>query len=265
MALTVEKHARELVGVLAEFFPAGAACEDLRFKFQKIANRKHATFYWCLRFAKDRGWIVSDEGTYKLAADGSWRTPPAREEARAWDPDQFEHVLAARTAQIEKLEAARRRLISSRKAIAAGEAAGPAISALVEIMADANISIRKRIQASEVLLGFKTPPDVAEAAKRFLAAVFMNPEENIDHRLAATMALRRSEDVRIVPAIERPPAARSDDPEPPEPLSSVLERRRAHCNALTDKIAREMGLRPGEPADTSDPHDPGPDPAQTAG
>ena len=30
-------------------------------------------------------------------------------------------------------------------------------------------------------------------------------------------------------------------------------------------IAREMGLRPGEPADTSDPHDPGPDPAQTAG
>jgi len=132
-------------------------------------------------------------------------------------------------------------------------------------MADANISIRKRIQASGVLLGFKTPPDVAEAAKRFLAAVFMNPEENIDHRLAATMALRRSEDVRIVPAIERPPPARSDDPEPPEPLSSVLERRRAHCNALTDKIAREMGLRPGEPADTSDPHDPGPDPAQTAG
>jgi hypothetical protein len=99
-------------------------------------------------------------------------------------------------------------------------------------MADANISIRKRIQASEVLLGFKTPPDVAEAAKRFLAAVFMNPEENIDHRLAATTALRRSEDVRIVPAIERPPPARSDDPEPPEDLQALVARQRARMERL---------------------------------
>ena len=49
----IEKNARRLVGVLAEFFPAGSDCEDLRLKFEKIANRKHATFYCALRFAKD--------------------------------------------------------------------------------------------------------------------------------------------------------------------------------------------------------------------
>ena len=73
-------------------------------------------------------------------------------------------------------------------------------------MSDSNVSIRGRLQAAENLLAFKSPPDVAEAAKLFLASIFTDPEQNIDHRLAATTVLRRSEDVRIVPAIERPQA-----------------------------------------------------------
>src|SRR5215469_5327102 len=93
----IEKNARRLVGVLAEFFPAGSDCEDLRLKFQKIANRKHATFYSCLRFAKANCWIVADGRTYILNPDGCWRTPPVREGIGAppvWERHQFEHVLA---------------------------------------------------------------------------------------------------------------------------------------------------------------------------
>jgi hypothetical protein len=145
----LEKNARWLVGVLAEFFLAGADCEDLRLKFEKIANRKHATFYNCLRFAKTNRWIVADGKTYTLNPDGCWRSPPIREEVGAppvWEPHQFAHVLASRTERIEKLEAANRRLIGSRKAIVNGEAAGPAIGALAMIMSDPAISIRKRVQ-----------------------------------------------------------------------------------------------------------------------
>src|SRR5262249_26399080 len=169
----IEKNARRLVGVLAEFFPAGADCEDLRLKFQKIANRKHATFYSCLRFAKDNRWIVADGKTYKLNPDGCWRTPPIREgsgASRVWEPDQFEHVLEMRAERIDKLERANKRLKGSRRAIAAGEAAGPAIGVLLAIMSDPTVSIPKRLQAAEGLLAYKTPEDVAGSAKLFLAS-----------------------------------------------------------------------------------------------
>jgi hypothetical protein len=233
----IEKNARRLVGVLAEFFPAGSNCEDLRLKFQQIANRKHATFYACLHFARAKRWIVTDdEGknykTYTLNADGSWRTPPIGE---GIERHQFEHVLEMRAERIEQLEKRNRQLHASRKAIAAGEAAGPAIGALVAIMSDFNVPIRGRLQAAANLLEFKSPPDVAESAKRFLASIFTDPEQNIDHRLAATTALRRAEDVRIMPPIERPPV-RTDDSakaeEPYEPLAVVVERQRARMNRI---------------------------------
>jgi hypothetical protein len=237
----IEKNTRQLIGVLAEFFPSGSSCGDLREKFQKIADRGHATFYSCLHLAKANGWIVADGRIYSLNPDGCWRPPPIGE---GLERHQFEHVLSLRTERIEKLEAANRRLTDSQKAIAAGEAASTAIGALVVIMSDSTLPIRSRLQAAENLLAYKTPPEIAESAKLFLASIFTDPEQNIDHRLAATTALRRSEDVRIMPPIERPPA-RTDTPrEPPEPLSVVIARRRAHCDALTDKIAREMGLQP---------------------
>ena len=233
----IEKNAKRLVGVLAEFFPAGSDCEDLRLKFEKIANRKHATFYSSLRFTKDNRWIVADGKTYILNPDGCWRTPPIREGIGAppvWKRHQFEHVLASRTERIEKLEAANRRLTGSRKAIVAGETAGPAISALVEFMSDPTISIPKRLQAAEGLLAYKTPEDVAESAKLFLASIFTDPEQNIDHRLAATTALRRSEDVRIMPPIERPPPRIDVDPAapPPIPMAELVAQRRARADRM---------------------------------
>jgi hypothetical protein len=233
----IEKNARRLVGVLAEFFPAGSDCEDLRLKFQKIANRKHATFYNCLRFAKANRWIVADGKTYTLNPDGCWRTPPTREGIGAppvWERHQFEHVLASRAERIERLEAANKRLKGSRRAIAAGEAAGPAIGALAAIMSDPTVSTRKRVQAAEGLLAYKTPQDVAESAKAFLASIFTDPDQNIDDRLAATTALRRSEDVRIVPPIERPVCTDNvkSVEEVVEPLSVVLARQRERMERL---------------------------------
>jgi hypothetical protein len=139
-----------------------------------------------------------------------------------------------RAERIEKLEAARRRMTDSRKAIAAGEAAGPAIGALVAIMSDPAVSTRRRLQAADGLLNYKTPQDVAESAKLFLASVFTDPDQKIDDRLAATTALRRSEDVRIVPPTERPPA-RTDNVDPAEPaedLATLVARQRARCDRM---------------------------------
>ena len=248
----IEKNTKALIGVLAEHFPSGSNCGDLRLKWQEIANRKHATFYTCLHLAKIRRWIVTDGKIYSLNPDGCWRDCfkpyPIGEEL---ERHQFEHVLTQRTERIEKLEAVNRRLTSSRKAIAAGEAAGAAIGALVVIMSDPTLPIRRRLQAADGLLAYKTPQDVAESAKLFLTSIFTDPNQNIDHRLVAITALRRSEDARIMPAIERPPVRTDNDGEPPEPLRDLVARRRARADAMEREMVRQMGLQLGEAADTS--------------
>jgi hypothetical protein len=235
-----QRNTRTLIGVLAEHFPAGSDCMDLRLKFEQVANRKAATFYTCLHLARANGWVVQDDdGIYTLSLDGGWRDafkPPSVVEEL--ERLQHEHVLAMREERIEKLETINRRLTDSRKAIAAGEVAGPAIGALVSIMSDPTVSIAKRISAAQSLLEYKSPPEITESAKRFLASIFTDPEMNVDHRLAATTALRRSEDARIMPPIERPPA-RIDDTEPPEPLRDLVARRRERA----DRMEREMALQ----------------------
>ena len=119
-------------------------------------------------------------------------------------------------------------------------------------MTDATISVRKRVQAAAGLLEFKSPSDLADAAKLFLASVFGDPDQNIDDRLAATTALRKAEDVRIVPAIERP-LARADDSagaavEPIVPLKELVEQRRARQDALESQPIEVV-------ADASAPYD----------
>jgi hypothetical protein len=101
------------------------------------------------------------------------------------------------------------------------------------IMTDSTVPIRGRLQAAENLLAFKSPPEVAESAKLFLASIFTDPEQNIDHRLAATTALRRSEDVRIMPPIERPVRTDNvDSAEPAEDLATLVARQRARMERL---------------------------------
>lgn len=247
----IERNTRRLIGVLAEHFPAGSNCGDLRLKFQEIANRKHATFYTCLHFAKANGWVVTDGRIYLLNPNGCWRDCfkpyPIGEEL---ERHQFEHVLTQRTERIEKLEAKNRRLTSARKAIIAGEAASTAIGALVVIMSDPTLPIRKRLEAADGLLTYKTPQDVAESAKVFLTSIFTDHEQNIDYRLAAITALRRSEDARIMPPIERPPARTDNAEEPPIPLLELVRQRRERADRMEREMAREMGLRSDDIADS---------------
>jgi hypothetical protein len=105
-----------------------------------------------------------------------------------------------------------------------------------------------RAATAEALLAYKSPEDVANGAKLFLASVFTDPDQNIDDRLAATTALRKSEDPRIMPAIERPPPRGEDDGLTPEQrrkqLAEQMEARRRHIEAMTVQIEREMGLKP---------------------
>jgi hypothetical protein len=241
----IERNTKQLIGVLAEYFPSGSNCGDLRLKFQEIAKRKHATFYTCLHFAKANQWIVTDGRIYSLNPNGSWRDCfkpyPNREEL---ERQQLEHVLMERTERIEKLEVVNRRLTSSRKAIIAGEAAGAAIGALVVIMSDSTLPIRKRLEAAEGLLAYKTPQDVAESAKVFLTSIFTDPEQNIDYRLMAITALRRSEDARIMPPIERPSPVRTDTAEePPIPLLELVRQRRERADRMQAEMIRQYGWR----------------------
>jgi hypothetical protein len=147
---------------------------------------------------------------------------------------QFEHVLEMRAERIEKLEAVNRRL---RKAsAAASEGAGEAVRTLVE-MSDPAVTIRGRLQAAENLLAYKTPLDVAEHAKAFLASIFLDKDQNLDHRLAATTALRKAEDVRLMPAIERPPA-----PTPPRDLEAECKEREAAAARKRAHLERQSAL-----------------------
>jgi hypothetical protein len=242
----IEANARKLVGVLAEFFPNGGSSEDLRTRFQILANRKHATYYSCLHFAKTHGWILTDGKILTLSPDGSWRKPieppPRAEIGEELERHQLDHVLAMRAEHIKKLEATTKRLTNMRKAVAAGEAAGPAISTLVEIMSDPTVTIRGRLAAAENLLAYKTPPDVAEHAKMFLATIFLDKDQPLDHRLAATTALRKSEDVRIMPAIERPtpPAPPRDEEAERRELEAEHARKRAHIERQAAIDAAEL-------------------------
>jgi hypothetical protein len=152
-----------------------------------------------------------------------------------------------RAERIEQLEKRNRQLHASRKAIAAGQAAGTVIGSLVEIMLDPAHSTRARLQAAENLLAYKTPPNIAERAKLYLTTVFTDPGQNIDHRLQATKALRSAEDVRLMPPIER---ARTDDSakveEPVIPLADLIAQRRAYANRMEQERLASPEATPEE-------------------
>ena len=118
-------------------------------------------------------------------------------------------------------------------------------------MSDPTLPIRKRLKAADGLLTYKTPQDVAESAKVFLTSIFTDHEQNIDHRLAAITALRRSEDARIMPPIERPSTRIDDNAEPPIPLLELVKQRRERQDRMErEALEREMGLQSDEIADS---------------
>jgi hypothetical protein len=101
--------------------------------------------------------------------------------------------------RIQRLEIRNKQLSSSRQAIAAGKAVGGAVAALTAIMSDQNINIRRRLAAAGNILGYRAPQAVVEAAQLFLASIYSDTTQNVDHRLAAAETLRKCQEARVRP------------------------------------------------------------------
>jgi hypothetical protein len=121
--------------------------------------------------------------------------------------DQLECAIELQQEKIQRLQIRNKRLASSQRAIDAGETTGTTVTTLVQLMADTSLPLRRRISAAQLLLGFKSPPDVALHTKAFLSAVFSDPEMDIAHRLECAELLRKAEDVQLRPSVERPTVA----------------------------------------------------------
>jgi hypothetical protein len=205
----VERNARRLINILAQH-SSGLRCEELNGEFQRITKLRRQSYYDCLAFAKKERWVLGggQRQEYFLNPDGSWRS--ALKPLSVGEPlekYQLEHLLSLQTEKVEMLETANRRLAGSRKAIAASADAGSTVATLVQLMADTSLNMRRRLSAAQLLLGFRSPEDITQATKQFLHSVFLDQEMDISHRLEAAELLRRAEDPRIAPAVERPTVA----------------------------------------------------------
>jgi hypothetical protein len=72
-----------------------------------------------------------------------------------------------------------------------------AIETLLEIMRDANVPARRRIEAAEALLGFEAPPETVRHAREYLVAVFEDREQEIADRMDALKLARKFESPKI--------------------------------------------------------------------
>ena len=82
------------------------------------------------------------------------------------------------------------------------------IDTLLEIMADADMATRRRIEAAEAILGYEAPADAVSRAKDFLISVFENREETIGDRMDALQISRKFEAKKIAPKPSTSPAAK---------------------------------------------------------
>src|SRR5262249_55611091 len=134
----IEKNARRLVGVLAQHFPAGATCEDLRRQFEKDTSLARQSFYNALLYVKTQGWIVGggkdrrdQYQLYTLNADASWKEPVASI-GEGLEKDRLEYLVNSQTKQIEKLQGQ----IECLRDWSNGGSNGVAVSNLAKIVGD---------------------------------------------------------------------------------------------------------------------------------
>jgi hypothetical protein len=183
MATPIEMNAKQVVRALAEF-PTGCTCGDLLQKFREISNKKHATFYFALRYAKQQGWVVADGEIYVLDPAGSWKTPvPSIEqqlEHSKRENDRLEFVAESR---LERVEALEDQLQSLRDWSNGGN--GAAVENLLKILTDPGTTARQKLRATNVLLSYKTEPRVAAFVKGFLEDVVGDASILTDYRVEA--------------------------------------------------------------------------------
>src|SRR6516225_7628436 len=73
------------------------------------------------------------------------------------------------------------------------------IEILLEIMADSEMTTRRRIEAAEALLGFEAPADAVSRARDYLAQVFEDREEEISNRMDALKISQKFGSKKIMP------------------------------------------------------------------
>ena len=245
----LETNARKLIGVMVQYFPVGATCEDLRRQFEKDTSLARQSFYNALNYAKGQGWLVGggkdrrdQYQLYTLNTDASWKEP-VTSIGEGLEKDRLEHLANSQAVQIEEMKG---EIECLREWSAGSDAngAGIAVAALVRIVADGNATARQKIKASSTILSYKTQDDaVVEFAKKYLQSVCGDLGVAVDYRIEASEALRRSEDPKLMPATERPPV-RTDPAEPnPIPLRELVAQRREKY-----RMAQEAALMASLPA-----------------
>jgi hypothetical protein len=247
-----EANGRRLVEVLAKYFPRGCNCGDLRQKYQKVAHRKSGTFFNALKLAREKNWIVSDGGPlrlglqiYSLNPDGCWRNPEVsieeRLETARRENSRLEFLLDTQVERTEQLQSE----IDNLRDLASGTN-GIALENLIKIVTDITASPRQRLKAASVILGYRVQnSEVSELAKRYLETLCASAE-NVDYRIEASEVLRRCEDPRIAPSVQRPVVAVVYDSA--EEVMARGERRRKHIEAQALRNAEEMAREQQEMA-----------------
>jgi hypothetical protein len=146
---------------------------------------------------------------------------------------QLEYLVDTQAGEIQEL----RNEVESLRDWASGSN-GVAVSNLVQIVGDATASTRQRLKAAAVVLGYRVQdPAVREFTKAVLETL-SGSADNIDYRIEASELLRRCQDPRIAPAVERPTVAVVYDT--PQEIAERAARRRAHIELQGAKNAEEL-------------------------
>jgi hypothetical protein len=242
MITPLERNGRRLIGVLAEYFPAGGTCEDLRRQFEKETSLSRQSFYDALKFVKAQGWLVADGRIYNLDPCGSWKAPiPSigeRLERARLENDRLDYVAGARAERIQELRSEVEDLRDW-----SGSGNGTAVVNLVRILTDTTASMRQRLRACALIIGYRSDPDTTAFARGFLEKVVTNPDTPIDYKLEAAEQLRKAEgDAMLRPTIERvtPPAPPIDPVKAKAEREALHERRRAHIERQAQLDAEQL-------------------------
>jgi hypothetical protein len=146
---------------------------------------------------------------------------------------QLEYLLSSQVERTEQLQSE----VDALRDLASGTN-GIALENLIKIVTDTTASPRQRLKAASVVLGYRVQdPTVSELAKRYLETLCASAE-NIDYRIEASEVLRRCEDPRIAPSVQRPAVAVVYDT--PAEIAERGERRRRHIEAQAQRNAEEM-------------------------
>jgi hypothetical protein len=169
--VVMERNARRLVDIMAQYFPGGATSKDLQIRFEQVTGLQRQSFYDTIGFAKYKRWLVGGgkNKLYQLNSDGSWK-PTQTSAGVMLEKDRLEYLADSRAQQIGELQGEVERL----RDWASGDDAngvGVATSSLVKIVSDSAASMRQRLKAAATILGYQVQDD---AVAGFYETVFAN-------------------------------------------------------------------------------------------